>query len=105
MTLNIAAKATQEIMKAKKWNILQSPNQTPDLSPVEHVFLVTEDKAERPMDLAKHLLGGNSEFGDIQGQQTLGRTHKYIELAILAANVAEIRSAVNAFRQINNMTI
>lgn len=30
------AKATQEFFKARKWNILQWPNPSPDLNPVEH---------------------------------------------------------------------
>ncbi len=44
------AKATQDLLKAKKWNILQWPSQSPDLNPIEHAFqlLKTRLKAERP---------------------------------------------------------
>ncbi|MCI4387611.1 hypothetical protein PGIGA_G00076200 [Pangasianodon gigas] len=44
------AKATQDFLKAKKWNILQWPSQSPDLNPIEHAFhlLKTRLKAERP---------------------------------------------------------
>ena len=44
------AKATQEFFKAKKWNILQWPSQSPDLNPIGHAFhlLKTKLKAERP---------------------------------------------------------
>ena len=43
-------KATQELPKAKKWNILQWPNQLPDLNPAEHAYhlLKTKLRAERP---------------------------------------------------------
>ncbi|CAJ0938076.1 unnamed protein product, partial [Ranitomeya imitator] len=44
------AKATQEFMSAKKWNILQWPSQSPDLNPIEHAFhlLKSRLKTERP---------------------------------------------------------
>ncbi len=44
------AKATQEILKVKKWIILQWQSQLPDLNLIEHVFhlLKTKLKAERP---------------------------------------------------------
>lgn len=44
------AKATQEFIRAKKWNIMQWPSQSPDLNPIEHAFhlLKTRLKAERP---------------------------------------------------------
>lgn len=44
------AKATQKFFKAKKWNILQWPSQSPGLNPIEHAFhlLKTKVKAERP---------------------------------------------------------
>ena len=32
------ANATQEFFKAKRWNILQWPNHSPDLNPIEHAF-------------------------------------------------------------------
>ncbi len=32
------AKATQEFLKVKKWNILQWPSQSPDLNPIELHF-------------------------------------------------------------------
>uniref|UniRef100_A0A8C1SI32 Tc1-like transposase DDE domain-containing protein n=1 Tax=Cyprinus carpio TaxID=7962 RepID=A0A8C1SI32_CYPCA len=45
-----AAKATPEFLKAIKWNILQWPSQSPDLSPIERAFhlLKTQLKVERP---------------------------------------------------------
>ncbi len=44
------AKATQEFLKAKKWNILQWPSQSPDCNLIENAFhsLKTKLKAERP---------------------------------------------------------
>ncbi len=44
------AKASQQFLKVKKWNILQWPNQSPDFNPIEHAFhlLKTKLKAERP---------------------------------------------------------
>ncbi len=47
---NHTAKATQEFLTVKKWNILQWPSQSPDFNPIEHVFhlLKIKLKAERP---------------------------------------------------------
>ncbi len=47
---NHTAKATQEFLKVKKWNILQRPSQSPDLNLIEHAFhlLKTKLKTERP---------------------------------------------------------
>ncbi|CAJ0919523.1 unnamed protein product [Ranitomeya imitator] len=44
------AKATQEFIKAKKWNILEWRSQSPDLNPIEHAFhlLKTKLQTERP---------------------------------------------------------
>ena len=43
------AKATQEFINAKKWNILQWPSQSPDLNPIAHAFhlLKTKRQTER----------------------------------------------------------
>lgn len=44
------AKATQYFFKAKKWNVLQCPSQSPDLNPIEHAFhlLKAKLKDKRP---------------------------------------------------------
>ena len=46
------AKATKEFFKAKKWNILQWPSQSPDLNPIEHAFhlLKTKLKGKMPQE-------------------------------------------------------
>ena len=38
------AKATKEIFKAKKWNVLQWPSQSPDLNPIERAFHLLKTK-------------------------------------------------------------
>ncbi len=66
------AKATQEFLKVKKWNILQWPSQSPDLNPIEHGFHLLKTKWEGrkthkqtttevscSKGLAKHHKGGN----------------------------------------------
>ncbi len=44
------AKATQEFLKVKKWNILQLQSQSPEFNPFEYAFhlLKTKLQAERP---------------------------------------------------------
>uniref|UniRef100_A0A8C5Q3N9 Transposase n=1 Tax=Leptobrachium leishanense TaxID=445787 RepID=A0A8C5Q3N9_9ANUR len=43
------AKATKEFLKGQKWNIMQWPNQSPDLNPIEHAFhLKTKLKGKCP---------------------------------------------------------
>ncbi len=75
------AKATQEFLKVKKWNILQWPSQCPDFNPIEHAFhlLKTKLKAERPLNkqqlmsaAVKHHKGGNTVSGDVHEFQTQG---------------------------------
>lgn len=42
------AKPTQEFLKAKKWYILQWPNQSPDINPKAFHLPKTRRKAEKP---------------------------------------------------------
>ena len=69
-------KATQEFFKAKRWNILQWPSQSPNVNPIKHAFhlLKTRLKAERQQTttedscsqgLEKHHKGGNPAYGDV----------------------------------------
>ncbi len=78
------AKATQEFLKAKQWNILQWPSQSSDFNPIEYAFhlLKTKLEAERPTNkqqlnnwsqlqgLAKHHKRGNPVFGDVREFQS-----------------------------------
>jgi len=41
------AKATQEFLKEKKWNILQWPSQSPDLNPIKHAFHLLKAKLKK----------------------------------------------------------
>ena len=42
--LKHTAKVTQYFFKAKKWNVLQWPSQSPDLIPIEHAFHLLKAK-------------------------------------------------------------
>ena len=78
-------KATQELLNAKNWDIIQWPSQSPVFNSIEHAFhlLKTKLRAERPNNqaaaegscskgLAKHLKGRTSAFSDVHGFQTSG---------------------------------
>ncbi len=45
-----AASSVKELIRAKKWKVLDCPNQFPDLNPIEHEFhqLKRRAKAETP---------------------------------------------------------
>ncbi len=74
------AKATQEFLKVKKWNILQWMSQSPYLNLIEHAFhsLKTKLKAHKQTatefscskSLAKHHKGGNPVSGEVHEFQT-----------------------------------
>lgn len=66
------AKATQEILKAKKWDHFHWTGRPPDLNWTERAFQVTEDKTksrETHKDSSKgltgHVRGGNRAFGEV----------------------------------------
>ena len=79
------AKATKQFFKAKKWNVMQWPSQSPDLNPIELAFhlLKTKLKGKCPKNkqelktvcsggLAEHHQGWNSVSGDVYAFQTSG---------------------------------
>ena len=66
------AKATQDFLKAKKWNILQWPSQSPDLNPIEHAFhlLKTRLKAERPTNKQQLKVAAVKAWQSISREET-----------------------------------
>lgn len=61
------AEITQEFMKAKKWDVLQEPSQSPDLSTTELYSYWSSNWMQRnhkqaatEFGLREHLKGGNS---------------------------------------------
>lgn len=70
-------KATQELLKAKKWSVLKRPSQSPDLNPVEHAFHFTTNQQQLKAAAVKawksiSRVRGNSAFGDACGFQVSG---------------------------------
>ncbi len=66
------AKATQDFSKAKKWNILQWPSQSPDLNPIERPFqlLKTRLKAERPTNKQQLKVAAVNTWNSISREET-----------------------------------
>ncbi len=79
--LKHTAKATQEFLKIKKWNILQWLSQSPDLNPIEHAF---------------HLL---SQLADPNKQEDEG----YSEISIFT-NINDNTGTDHSLNQINLKT-
>ena len=68
------AKATKEFFKAKKWNVMQWPSQSPDLNPIEHAFhlLKTKLKGKCPKNKQELRTPVEAASGDVYAFQTSG---------------------------------